>query len=166
MQVVDTSTCDLHDERISSTRIRKLLEVGNIQLATDLLGAGYQLSGRVRHGDKRGRTIGFSTLNMKVLAHIAPIRGVYAVRVKGLSSEPLNGVANLGLRPTVGGTKNYLETHLFGFDDDVYSKYICVELVRFIRAEKKFDDFEELKAQIIKDVEQAREVLNNSIKLA
>jgi len=159
MQVVDTPTCDLNGERISSTRIRKRLERGDIQGANELLGAGYQLSGRVRHGDKRGRTIGFPTLNMKVLDHIAPARGVYAVRVQGLADEPINGVANLGARPTVGGTENRLETHLFDFEGDVYGKYICVELVEFLRAEKKFDDFGELKAQILKDAEQAKKLL-------
>jgi riboflavin kinase/FMN adenylyltransferase len=160
MQVVDTPTCDHNDERISSTRIRKLLEAGDISLAKELLGTSYQLSGRVRHGDKRGRTIGFPTLNMKVRDHIAPARGVYAVRVRGLSDEPLNGVANLGTRPTVDGTENRLETHLFDFEGDVYGKYICVELIEFIRAEKKFDDFSELKAQIFKDAKQARELLS------
>jgi len=159
MQVVDTPTCDFNDERISSTRIRKRLEVGDIQGANELLGASYQLSGRVRHGDKRGRTIGFPTLNMKVLNHIAPVRGVYAVRVRGLSGEPLNGVANLGARPTVDGIENRLETHLFDFDGDVYGEYICVELVKFIRTEKKFDDFGELKTQILNDAERARELL-------
>lgn len=159
MQVVDTPTCDHNEERISSTRIRKRLEAGDIQGANELLGASYQLSGRVRHGDKRGRTIGFPTLNMKVLDHIAPARGVYAVRVSGLSGESVNGVANLGARPTVNGTENRLETHLFDFAGDVYGKYICVELVEFIRVEKKFDDFGELKAQILKDAEQAREML-------
>lgn len=159
MHVVDTPTCDFTGERISSTRIRKRLEAGDIQGANALLGASYQLSGRVRHGDKRGRTIGFPTLNMKVLDHIAPARGVYAVRVRGLSDEPINGVANLGARPTVDGTENRLETHLFDFEGDVYGKYICVELVEYIRDEKKFDDFGELKAQILRDAEQARELL-------
>ncbi len=159
MQVVDTPTYDYAGERISSTRIRKCLETGNIKGANELLGECYQLSGRVRHGDKRGRTIGFPTLNMKVLDHIAPARGVYAVRVRGLSKEPLNGVANLGARPTVAGIENRLETHLFDFDGDVYGKYICVELVVFLRAEKKFDDFGELKTQIVQDAEQARSLL-------
>lgn len=159
MHVVDTPTCDLNDERISSTRIRKHLEAGNITSANELLGAPYQLSGRVRHGDKRGRTIGFPTLNMKVLEHIAPARGVYAVRVQGLSDTPINGVANLGSRPTVDGTENRLETHLFDFDRDVYGKHICVELVTFLRPEKKFDDFSQLKTQILEDAEQARALL-------
>ncbi len=159
MQVVDTSTCYKEDERVSSTRIRKLLEKGNIKSANDLLGHGYQLSGRVRHGDKRGRTIGFPTLNMKVLNHIAPVRGVYAVLVHGLKDRPIKGVANLGSRPTVDGTENRLETHLFDFDDDVYGRYVRVEFIEFLRTEKKFNEFEELKLQILNDAEQARTIL-------
>ncbi len=137
MEVVDTLTCIKNNERVSSTRIRQFLGAGEISSANELLGQPYQLSGRVRHGDKRGRTIGFPTLNMKVLEHIAAARGVYAVKVHGLSDKPLNGVANLGNRPTVSGSENRLETHLFDFDNDVYSKHIGVELVEFLRAEKK-----------------------------
>lgn len=159
MEVVDTPTCIQSNERISSTRIRKLLEAGEIKSANKLLGHRYQLSGRVRHGDKRGRTIGFPTLNMKVLNHIAPVRGVYAVIVHGLTDDPVKGVANLGTRPTVNGSENRLETHLFDFDADVYGKHICVELIEFLRAEKKFDDFNALKSQILNDAEQAKEIL-------
>ena len=129
MQVVDTPTCKLSDERVSSTRIRKHLEAGEIQQANNLLGENYRLSGRIRHGDKRGRTIGFPTLNLKMPDHIAPKRGVYAVKVAGLSEEPLMGVANLGTRPTVNGSENRLEAHLFDFNEDVYGKYICIELI-------------------------------------
>ena len=165
MEVTDTPTCEQEGQRISSTRIRDFLKTGDISSANKLLGYHYQLSGRIRHGDKRGRTIGFPTLNMRVLNHIAPARGVYAVRVKGLSDDPLTGVANLGSRPTVKGTENRLETHLFDFTDDSYEAYgktICVELVNFIRAEKRFEDFETLKAQIVKDAEQARKILKLS----
>lgn len=159
MEVTDTPTCLQDGERISSSRIRKFLETGDIRSANILLGHSYQLSGRVRHGDKRGRTIGFPTLNMRIPEHIAPVRGVYAVRVSGLGDTVLEGVANLGARPTVNGTENRLETHLFDFSDTVYGKYVCVELVEFIRKEQRFDDFELLKAQILNDVELARSLL-------
>lgn len=159
MQVVDTSTCDHDHKRISSTRIRTLLAAGNIKSANELLGARYQLSGRVRHGDKRGRTIGFPTLNLKMLDHLAPANGVYAIRVTGLSDKPLNGVANLGARPTVGGTESRLEAHLFDYEENVYGQYICVELVEFLRAEKKFEDFDALKLQILNDAKHARSIL-------
>jgi len=159
MEVTNTATCLLNDERISSSRIRKSLEKGDITSSNQLLGHRYQLSGRVRHGDKRGRTIGFPTLNIKMPDHLAAARGVYAVRVKGLGDVVLNGVANLGSRPTVNGTENRLETHVFDFDSDVYGKYVCVELVDFLRAEQRFDDFEMLKEQVLKDAEQARNIL-------
>jgi len=159
MTVVDTPTCKLNNQRVSSTRIRNHLEAGEIQQANLLLGKNYILSGRVRHGDKRGRTIGFPTLNLKMPDNIAPRRGVYAVKVTGLNQETLKGVANLGMRPSVNGTENRLETHLFDFNADVYGKYICVELVEFIRDEKRFDDFKLLKAQILEDAKQARIIL-------
>lgn len=159
MTVVDTMTCHQSGERISSTRIRNHLEKGEISTANKLLGHEYQLSGRVRHGEKKGRTIGFPTINMKMLEHIAPQRGVYAVKVHGLSNKPINGVANLGNRPTVGGTENRLETHLFNFDRDIYGRHVCVELVEFIRQEKRFNSFELLKAQILNDAKIAKKML-------
>lgn len=160
MEVVDTPTYEFDNERVSSTRIRKHLEVGAIHTANGLLGHRYQIFGRIRHGDKRGRTIGFPTINMKVLSHIAPKRGVYAVLVHGLCAEPLKGVANLGTRPTVNGTENRLETHIFDFDDDIYGKYVCVELVDFLRGEQRFESFEMLKEQIAMDAEKALECLS------
>ena len=161
MQLTDTKTCTQNNERISSSRIRALLEAGQIQSANKLLGYNYQLSGRIRHGDKRGRTIGFPTLNLRMLSHIAPAKGVYAVKVHGLENTQLLGVANLGTRPTVNGDENRLEIHLFDFDKDVYGKYICVELVEFLRPEKKFNDFEALKSQIQVDAENAKQVLQS-----
>lgn len=156
MQVVDTPTL-LHDnERISSTRIRLALSTAELGQATQLLGKPYRISGRVRHGDKRGRSIGFPTLNMRVPQHIALRKGVYAVNVYGLGEKPLHGVANLGARPTVHGVENRLETHLFDFNQTVYGKHVCVEPLVFLRDEKKFASFEELKMQIAQDAIQAR----------
>lgn len=156
MQVVDTPTFLHEDERISSTRIRLALSTAELELAAELLGKPYRISGRVRHGDKRGRTLGFPTLNMRVPQHIALRRGVYAVNVFGLGEEVINGVANLGARPTVHGVENRLEVHLFDFAQQVYGKHICVEPVNFIRDEMKFSSLDELKAQIAQDAAQAR----------
>jgi len=160
MVVVDTATCKLNNDRVSSTRIRQHLETAEIQQANHLLGLNYKLSGRIRHGDKRGRTIGYPTLNLKMPSNIAPRRGVYAVKVSGLNELSINGVANLGTRPTVNGIENRLEIHLFDFDRDVYGKYICVELIEFIREEKRFDNFEILKEQILDDAKQAISILS------
>ena len=162
MQVSDTQTCEFDDERVSSTRIRRLLEAGKIQAANSLLGFNYQLSGRVRQGDKRGRTIGFPTLNMRMLSHIAPAKGVYVVKAYGLGNTPLYGVSNLGTRPTVNGTENRLETHLFDFNKDVYGNYVCIEPLHFLREEKKFDNFDALKIQIQHDVQQAKKYLQKA----
>lgn len=159
MAVVSTATVVEQGERISSTKIRNVLARADIDKANKLLGQRYQLSGRIRQGDKRGRTIGFPTINMKLPGHIAPQKGVYAVRVHGVDQTVISGVANLGSRPTVSGTENRLETHLFNFEGDVYGKYICVELVKFIRPEYRFDSFDKLKQQILLDVTQAKVIL-------
>lgn len=156
MQVIDTATVKTSGERVSSTRIRNSLKKGDLATSNKLLGHEYQLSGRIRHGDKRGRTIGFPTLNMKLPENIALARGVYAVKVHGLADVVLNGVANLGSRPTVNGDENRLETYLFDFNKEVYGSYVCVELLEFIRAEKRFDSFESLKLQIEKDSNKAK----------
>ena len=141
--------------RVSSTYVRKLLGEGEIRAVAALLGRPYMMSGRVQHGDKRGRQWGFPTLNLAVKGRPA-LTGVFLVRVCKLDDQPVYGVANLGRRPTVGGFKVLLEIHLFDFSREVYGERICVEFLEKIRDEKKFESFEELKAQIAKDSEQAR----------
>ena len=158
MQVIDTPTCLHTDERISSTRIRLALSTAELALAAELLGRPYQIAGRVRHGDKRGRTIGFPTLNLRVPQHIALRRGVYAVKIHGLAAQTLNGVANLGARPTVHGVENRLEVHVFDFQQQVYGKHICVEPVAYLRDEQKFASFTDLQQQIAMDAAQARQL--------
>ena len=151
----------VHDDkgRISSTRIRQHLAAGKLSTASQLLGKRFCLSGRIRHGDKRGRTIGFPTANLRIQDNIAAINGVYAVKVSGLTAKRLDGVANLGTRPTVDGTETRLEVHLFDFDESVYGQHIIVELCEFIREEKRFENFAALTAQIHKDAISARELL-------
>lgn len=156
MQVSKSATHSDSSGRISSTRIRTHLAEGAIEAANELLGRDYSLSGRVRHGDKKGRTIGFPTMNLRIQDNIAAANGVYAVLVTGLSGQPLPGVANLGNRPTVGGQETRLEVHLFDFDQFVYGKHIEVKLVSFIRPEVRFDSFDALKAQIFNDVIEAK----------
>ncbi|PWQ94474.1 bifunctional riboflavin kinase/FAD synthetase [Leucothrix arctica] len=159
MQVSNSLTHADTDGRVSSTRIRKQLMSGDTAAAAELLGRKYCLSGRIRHGAKLGRTIGFPTLNLRIQDNIATVNGVYAVKVKGLSDTPLLGVANLGNRPTVDGIETRLETHLFDFDQSVYGRHIEVELIKFLRPEKKFDSFDMLKEQIAKDATQAKTLL-------
>jgi riboflavin kinase/FMN adenylyltransferase len=155
-EVVSTRTFLEGEDRVSSTRIRQALAEGDLAMAEQLLGRSYRICGRVSPGQQRGRTIGFHTANVRLHRVVSPLKGVFAVRVYGLGTEPLNGVANVGTRPTVDGSYCVLEIHLFDFDSDIYGRYLNVEFCRKLREEKKFESFEALKQQIEFDVEQAR----------
>ncbi|MCG6870001.1 MAG: bifunctional riboflavin kinase/FAD synthetase [Gammaproteobacteria bacterium] len=154
--VAHMHTFEIDGNRVSSTRIRKALEVGDLSAAEMLLGRPYRMSGKVTHGDKRGRTIGFPTANIQLARQVSPVIGVYAVEMYGLDREPLPGVANVGRRPTVGGVEQRLEVHLFDFDRDIYQRHVDVEFQHKLRDEKRFDSVEALIRQIEVDVEAAR----------
>jgi riboflavin kinase/FMN adenylyltransferase len=156
MQVSDTPTCHHNDERISSSRIRQSLALGDLTASNTLLGGVYQLSGRVRHGNKRGRTIGYPTLNLRMPANIAPAHGVYAVQISGLSDKPLMGVASLGTNPTVAGKEVRLESYIFDYNDNAYGQYVGIQLDTFLRAEEKFASVEIMKQQIDNDADEAQ----------
>lgn len=156
-EVVNMRTFELDGGRVSSTRIREALQAGNLSLAEQLLGRPYRMSGRVAHGDKLGRTIGFPTANIFLHRKKTPVDGVFAVEMFGIEGEPLAGVANVGTRPTVDGTRSLLEVHLFDFSADIYGRYVHVDFLHRIREERRFDSFDALKAQILRDAEQARE---------
>jgi riboflavin kinase/FMN adenylyltransferase len=149
----------------SSTQIRELLKVGKPREAAALLGRFWEIDGRVSAGDRRGRTIGFPTANLGLDDYLHPAFGVYAVRVRGdgpddpFAGRTIDGVANLGLRPTVGGLVPRLEAHLFDIDADLYGRHLRVALVDFIRPERKFAGLDALKAQIAEDAAQARSIL-------
>lgn len=155
-EVVSMHTFLLDDERVSSTRVRSALAEGDLNAAEKLLGRTYRMCGRVAHGDKKGRTIGFPTANIHLHRINTPLRGVFAVELFGLEGEPLSGVANLGTRPTVDGMRTLLEVHLFDFDGDIYGRHVHVDFLRKLRDEQRFDSFDALKAQIQRDAEQAR----------
>jgi riboflavin kinase/FMN adenylyltransferase len=138
-------------EKIGSTRVREALKSGDLELATRLLGRPYAISGRVLHGDQRGRTWGFPTANLLVERHNPPLRGVFAVEVEGVAEGLLPGVANLGFRPTVGGDRLLLEVHLINFSGTFYGDRVRVIFRKRIRAETKFESFDALKDQIHKD---------------
>ncbi len=144
--------------RVSSTQIRELLGAGQFDLASKYLGRPYSIMGRVIHGDARGRTWGFPTLNL-VMKLPRAIKGVFAVRIKGLgqlAQAAYLGVANLGNRPTVDGLKTLLEVHVFDYKDKAYGRRVCVEFCTQIRQEQKFDSFDALKAQIQLDTIAAK----------
>ncbi|HKF70838.1 MAG TPA: bifunctional riboflavin kinase/FAD synthetase [Stellaceae bacterium] len=146
----------------SSTRIRQQLTAGQVRDAAILLGRPFEIDGRVELGDRRGRTIGFPTANLRLGDTIRPAGGVYAVRVQIEGETPprwRDGVANLGTRPTVGGTDLRLEAHLFDFADDLYGKHLRVALIEHLRPERKFAGLDELKAQIAADAAQAQAIL-------
>jgi riboflavin kinase/FMN adenylyltransferase len=149
----------------SSTHIRELLKEGRPREAAAQLGRWWEIDGRVREGDRRGRTIGFPTANLGLATYLRPAFGVYAVRVCGdgpddpLGGETRDGVANLGLRPTVGGAEPRLEAHLFDTNLDLYGRHLRISLVDFIRPERKFAGLDALKAQIAEDAARARAIL-------
>ena len=148
--------------RVSSTKIRNLLEAGKMESAAHYLGRRFSIAGRVSHGDARGRTWGFPTLNL-VMRHRRALKGVFAVSVEGLDGKTYQGVANLGKRPTVGGLKTLLEVHLFGYQSDAYGQRVCVAFHKQLRREHKFESFDALKAQIQLDIMQARNYFEESI---
>ena len=143
--------------RVSSTRVRAALAKPNLQEAGQLLGKPFKFNGRVIHGQKLGRTIGFPTLNLNPKRLQMPIMGVFAVTVNGIADQPWPGVANLGLRPTVDGVMPSIEVHLFNWSQDLYGKHVDVTLQKHIRPEMKFDSFEMLKQQIQLDAETAKQ---------
>lgn len=154
-EVVNMHTFEIEGDRVSSTRIREALQTGNLSLAEQLLGRPYRMSGRVAHGDKLGRTIGFPTANIFLHRKKTPVNGVFAVEMFGIEGEPLAGVANVGTRPTVGGTRALLEVHLFDFSAEIYGRHVHVDFLHRIRAEQRFESFDALKAQILRDTEEA-----------
>jgi len=158
--IENTPTFTIQDERVSSTRVRESLKQADIPLVRELLGRDYSMSGRVAHGDKRGRTIGFPTANIHLHRKSVPVQGVYAVRLEGLSKQDIAGIANVGTRPTVDGTKSLLEVHLFNFNDDIYGKHVKINFTAFIRHEQRFDGLDALKQQIAIDCDKARAIHN------
>lgn len=161
-QLVEIPQQIVHDLAVSSTKIRKSLQEGNIQLANELLGYPYFIQGKVIHGDKMGRQLGFPTANIELAdpRKLIPVEGIYAIRVY-LENEttPLNGVMSIGTRPTFNGTDLRVEAHIFDFSQEIYDKVLKVELISYIRANQKFDNIDALVAQMHKDSQQARNVL-------
>jgi riboflavin kinase / FMN adenylyltransferase len=149
----------------SATHIRELLKASKPREAAAQLGRFWEIDGRVMVGDRRGRTIGFPTVNLGLGETLRPAFGVYAVRVSGdgaddaFAGRAIDGVANIGLRPTVGTPEPRLEAHLFDVDTDLYGRHLRVSLVEFIRPERKFSGLDALKAQIADDAASARAIL-------
>lgn len=142
--------------RVSSTKIREALAGGKLDVAGKLLGRTYSLCGRVTKGDGRGRQWGIPTANLALHRRVLPLKGVFCVKVKK-NHRWLDGVANLGSRPTVDGTKNVLEIHLMDFDGELYGELLQVFFLHKLRDEVKFDSINDLIQQIHNDVETAKQ---------
>ncbi|HSH72057.1 MAG TPA: bifunctional riboflavin kinase/FAD synthetase [Methylophilaceae bacterium] len=152
-ELVSLAQVELKAVRVSSTAVRDSLAIGDLDRATSLLGRPYSISGKVVHGAKRGRTLGFPTANVHMRHERPALTGVYAVKLDGYA-----GVANLGVRPTVAGTPRLsLEVHLLDFDGDLYGRHVHVSFLKKLRDEKKFPDFDALKQQIALDATAGRQ---------
>ncbi|MBL8379725.1 MAG: bifunctional riboflavin kinase/FAD synthetase [Burkholderiales bacterium] len=146
--------------RISSSLLRELLLAGHVERAATLLGRPWGIAGRVVRGDRIGRTIGFPTANLRMRGHRPPRKGIYAVRVAGLGSGLRDGVASVGVRPTVTDSGEMrLEVFIFDFDADIYGAQIRVDFLARIRDEEKYADLGTLTRQIERDVQDARRLL-------
>ena len=145
-------------EKYSSSLIRKDIEDGNFENVSKSLGRYWHMTGKIVEGQKKARKINFPTANMEPDNHILPKKGVYCVEVV-YSGKKYFGISNFGVRPTVGGSKLLLETHIFNFDEEIYGKELTVRFLTFIRSEQKFGNFDLLTEQIKKDIETAKDYL-------
>lgn len=160
--VSQAPTVLLEEERISSTRVRQQLQLCDLPQVNALLGAPYCISGRVIHGEKVGRQLGFPTANVALKAHNPPLRGVFAVVAHDAeSNKSFGAVANLGERPTVGGRKLLLEVHMLDCDAALYGHHLHVNFIAHLRGEVKFDSLDALKSAIANDAAQARRILSD-----
>ncbi|MFT5134298.1 MAG: riboflavin kinase/FMN adenylyltransferase [Gammaproteobacteria bacterium] len=155
--VIPTETHMLDGDRVSSSAIREKLVNSHFEEAQILLGRYFSISGRVVHGAKRGRELGFPTANIDLSKRYVPIRGVFAVSIKGVDDSTHLGVANLGTRPVFDEKKLLLEAHLFDFNKEIYGKHISVEFFKRLRDEKKFTSIDQLVDQIAIDSQAARD---------
>lgn len=156
--VDDTPSYSIDGQRVSSTAVRDALGDGDMARARRLLGRNYTMSGRVVHGERLGRQLGFPTANIRVGHRSSPLRGVFAVRVSGLGPVR-DAVANLGTRPTVNGREMLLEVHIFDFSETIYGRRISVEFVHRLRDEQRFASVRDMTVQLEQDAREARRLL-------
>jgi len=159
-------TFELEGERVSSTRVRKILAEDDLALAARLLGRPYSMQGRVARGDALGQQLGFPTANIHLHRRLTPVKGIFTVYVHGLADKPLPGAANIGTRPTVCGTRTLLEVHLLDFNQNIYGRYVEVEFCQKLREEERYSSLELLKEQIARDVVATRHYFDGSLPKA
>jgi riboflavin kinase / FMN adenylyltransferase len=158
VDVLDAVT--LEGERISSSGVRAALERSDFERAQRWLGRPWSMRGRVMAGERLGRDLGFPTANLPLERRRAPVAGIFAVRVHGVGEGALGGVASLGTRPTVAGSRMLLEAHVFDFQGELYGREIEVEFVAKLRDEECFATLAALTAQMQRDAGEARRILN------
>lgn len=157
-----TDSFTSESERVSSTLIRQALADGDMEKATRLLGRPYRISGRVGHGDKRGRNLGFATANIELHRYFSPVVGIFSGRVHGIDDEVYDAVVYVGSRPMYEGDRVILEVHLLDFDQDLYGRHVQVELLEKLRGEGNFASEKELVGQIKLDIKDARQSLKRN----
>ena len=158
-RIVKPSPLVKNKKIVSSSLIRNLISNGRLKEANHLLGRNWTIEGKVKHGRKMGRKIGFPTCNIDIENYVIAKLGVYGVKVKiDKSNKYIKGIANLGFRPTFNQKKILLEVNLFNFNKNLYKKRIKVEFTKYIRGEKKFSGIENLKKQINKDIKIAKKI--------
>jgi len=161
--VTDTPSLETGGERVSSSRIRTLLMEGDMQGAAELLGRPYDLGGRVLHGERLGRKLGFPTVNLALKRKTPPVSGIFAARVHGAGAGGLDAAAYIGKRSAAGGETWVVEAHLPGYSGDLYGRRIRVELLKRLREDRHFDSLDALGAQMRDDVEAARAWLAENV---
>ena len=154
IEVTKTETYKVKGERVSSTRIREALTKDKFEIASKLLGRPFTYSGKVVYGNQLGAQLGIPTANLWLPKNKLPISGVYIVK-SFLGNKEFKGIANMGIRPTIGGESPVLEVHLLNFSENIYGKKLTVEFIKKVREEKKFKNLDALKDQIFKDISTA-----------
>jgi riboflavin kinase/FMN adenylyltransferase len=162
--VTSTTSLAALGERVSSTRVRALLMEGQLAAAAELLGRPYGLTGRVMHGERLGRTLGFPTLNLALKRKTPPLSGIFAARVHGIPGGPQDAAAYIGKRPAVGGEHWVVEAHLPGYDGDLYGRRVEVRFLHRLREDRHFDSLDALSAQVHEDVTAARAWLKQNAR--
>jgi riboflavin kinase/FMN adenylyltransferase len=162
-EIVQMESFSVDGIRVSSTAVRERLARGDLAEAARLLGRPYSISGRVVRGDRLGKQLGFATANVQMKHNRPPLAGIFVVEVLGLGERPLEGVASLGVRPTVkAGGAPVLEVHLLDFSRNIYGRHLQVHFLHKLRDEEKYADLETLRRQIARDVQDARNFFNRS----
>jgi riboflavin kinase / FMN adenylyltransferase len=164
-QVADTASQQADGERMSSTRVRGLLLEGQMQAAAKLLGRPYGLTGRVMHGERLGRKLGFPTINLALKRRAPPLSGIFAARVTGMPGGPRDAAAYIGKRSAAGGEHWVLEAHLPGYDGDLYGRRLEVRFLHRLREDRHFDSLDALSVQMQQDVAAAKAWLAANVDL-